>query len=277
MPTSSSFADLHIHTHYSDGTLSPQQVVGEAIARGLSCISITDHDTVDGVCPTQKAAEKFSLEVVSGIELSSEWQGKDIHVLGYFVSLSNGELKQKLDQIQETRLNRIHEMIRKLKEQGIDNISFEEVCRLSESKAVGRPHLAFVLQQKGWVSSLREAFEKYLGENCPAYVAKYKQTPYEAIELMGKSGGVAVLAHPMITNKDELIPSFVEAGLKGLEVHYPNYSSNVISYYENIARKYNLVMTGGSDSHGAAKESTFIGKVKVPYAVVEELRALAGT
>jgi predicted metal-dependent phosphoesterase TrpH len=140
---------------------------------------------------------------------------------------------------------------------------------------VGRPHLASVLQKKGWVGSLREAFDKYLGEDRPAYVAKYKQSPYQAIDLIRRSGGVAVLAHPVVTQKDELIGSFVEAGLKGLEVYYPNVPMVVINHYENIARKHNLIMTGGSDAHGSAKGNTFIGKVKIPYEVVEQLRQAA--
>ncbi len=269
------FADLHIHTHYSDGSLSCAEVIQGAVQAGLSCISITDHDTIEGVGPARREAEQFSLEVVPGIELSSEWEGKDIHILGYFLDCQSDILKSALDKIQDARIHRIQEMIQKLKSQGIDNISLEEVCALSQSKSVGRPHLASVLHKKGWVSSLRAAFDKYLGEDCPAYTPKYKQSPYQAIDLIRRSGGVAVLAHPVVTNKDELIAGFVEAGLKGLEVYYPNVPATTISYYENIARKYNLIMTGGSDAHGAVKDNTFIGKVKVPYRIVEQLRQLA--
>ena len=270
----SRFADLHIHTHFSDSSSSPQEVVGEAIGADLYCIAITDHDTIDGVIPAQRAAEGHDLEVIPGIELSSEFSQKDIHILGYFVDCEDPALRQKLDEIQESRITRMKGMIQKLKEQGIHNIEFEDVMSRTEAKSVGRPHLATVLFEKGWVGSLREAFDKFIGEECPAYVGKYKQTPYEAIDLIRKAGGISVMAHPMITQKDELIPSFVDAGLQGIEVYYPNYSNNSISFYEGLAKKYNLVTTGGSDAHGKARPGTFIGKRKIPYEIVEQLKRL---
>ena len=266
------FADLHIHTHYSDSTLSPEEVVQEAANGGLSCIAITDHDTIDGVKPTQLAAEPFDLEVISGIELSSEAQGKDIHILGYFIDCSNAVLQTELKKMQKARITRIKGMVEKLKIQGIDNITYEEVAILTHSDAIGRVHLASVLKKKGWVSSIPEAFEKYIGEECPAYVSKFKISPYEAISLIKQSGGIAVLAHPMITNKDELIPSFVHAGLQGIEVYYPNYSDVTLRYYEGIAKKHNLVMTGGSDAHGKAKANTCIGKTRVSYDFVVQMK-----
>ncbi len=269
-------ADLHIHTHFSDGTFTPEQVVEKSLKAGLSCISITDHDTVDGVIPTQKAAEASGLEVITGIELSSESGGKDIHVLGYFVDCHNEAFVKALHFMQEARVVRIERMIGKLKEFGITNISLDEVCALTQSKSVGRPHLAMTLVKKGWVGSLREAFDRYLGENAPAYVEKYIQTPHEVIALIRKAGGVAVLAHPMLNNRDEMIPSLVQEGLQGLETYYPNISSNIVSYYEGIAHKHNLIRTGGSDAHGDTKDNTFIGKVKIPYETVEQMRKLAG-
>jgi len=268
-------ADLHIHTNFSDSTSTPKETAEESYAAGLSCISITDHDTLDGIYPTQLAARKFAIEVIAGIELSAALNDKDIHILGYLVDCHNEIFNNELSIVQDARIERMRQMIEKLKPLGIDNINLEEVCALSQSKSVGRPHLASVLLQKGWVSSLREAFDKYLGEGCPAYVEKYRMTPARAIELIRQAGGVAVLAHPMITNRDELIPSFVEAGLQGIEVYYPNYSSNTISFYEGVARKYHLIMTGGSDAHGQAKDNTFIGKVKVPYSVVQQLKEAA--
>ena len=268
-------ADLHIHTHFSDSTSAPQEVVEQAYAVGLSCISITDHDTVDGVAPTQLAAQELGIEVVAGIELSSQLNDKDIHILGYFVDIRNEILNAELTRAQDARIDRMRRMIEKLKDLGIGNITLEEVCILTKSKSVGRPHLAVILLQKGWVATLREAFEKYLGEGCPAYVEKYKMTPARAIELIRQAGGVAVLAHPMVTNRDELIPSFVEQGLQGIEVYYPNYSANTINHYEGIARKYHLIMTGGSDAHGKAKDNTYIGKVRVSYSVVQQLKEAA--
>ena len=270
------FADLHIHTHYSDSTLSPQEVVQEAIQNKLSCIAITDHDTVDGIAPTRQAAEAVGLEVISGVELSSEIHDKDVHLLGYCFNEQYSPLLEALGQFQKARVERIRQIIEKLKQLGTDNISLEEVCSLTKSMAVGRPHLATVLKEKKWVNDIPQAFEKYLGENGPAYVGKFKISPAEAVALIRQSGGVAVLAHPMFTNKDEIIPSLVKAGLGGIEVYYPNCSDAVIQYYEGLAKKHNLIMTGGSDGHGKAKSNTYIGKRRVPYEIVEQLKERAG-
>ena len=270
------FADLHIHTYYSDGTFSPQEVVTDALKMHLDCVSITDHDIVDGIAETQTFAKSLGLEVVPGIEMSSEMEGADIHVLGYFFDTQDTTLTNVLSQMQNGRVQRMVMMIEKLKGQGINNITLEEVIGVTKTKAVGRPHLAAVLKDKKWVSTIKEAFDQYIGEGGPAYVGKFKQTPYEAIQLIRKAGGVAVMAHPMVTAKDELIPRMVEAGLQGLEVYYPNYSSSIIQYYEGLAQKYGLVTTGGSDAHGTRKPNSYIGKVKLPYEHVLALKALQG-
>ena len=265
-------ADLHIHTNFSDSTSSPQEVAVQAHANGLNCISITDHDTIDGIDPTIVAAQKYDIEVISGIELSSEMNNKDIHILGYLFDYTNQEFIDRINCIQNARIGRMQEMIEKLKMVGVDNITLEEVCGLTQSKSVGRPHLATVLIEKGWVKSNQMAFDKYLADGAPAYIPKFKQTPYEAIELIQKVGGIAVLAHPMLTKVDELIPGFVEAGLGGIEVYYPNTSEAVKNFYEGLAKKYCLIATGGSDAHGSVKKHTYIGKMKIPYALVEKLK-----
>jgi 3',5'-nucleoside bisphosphate phosphatase len=269
------FADLHIHTYFSDSTLSPRDVIEKALQENISCVAITDHDTVDGVAPTQQAALSHSVEVISGIELSSEVNGQDVHILGYFLDCSSEALAIKLGLIQSVRKERINKMIDKLKGHGVDNITADEVAVLTKSDSVGRPHLALLLKEKGWVSSLQQAFDKYLAEGSCAYVKKFKQTPQEAIQLIREAKGVAVLAHPMVTKKDEMIPQLVDAGLQGLEAYYPNCSEGVIAYYKNLAKKYHLVLTGGSDAHGDGKMNTFIGKARVPYETVEQLRALS--
>ncbi len=269
------FADLHIHTQYSDSTLSPQDVVTEALERQLSCVAITDHDTVKGVKPTQQAAANSELEVIAAIELSSELQGKDIHILGYFLDCDNEALKSALSKMRSARVKRIQEMIEKLKTFGVNNVGLEDVCALSLD-SVGRPHLAAVLKEKGWVSSIPEAFQKYLGEDCPVYVSKYKISPFDAITLIKEAKGLAVMAHPMATSRDELIPSLIEAGLQGIEAYYPNYSDTAIQYYLGIAKKHNLLVTGGSDGHGKAKPNTFIGKMRIPYELVEKMKEACG-
>jgi 3',5'-nucleoside bisphosphate phosphatase len=271
------FADLHIHTHFSDSTASPAQVVIEASLNGLTAIAITDHDTVEGIPATVAAAQDKGLEIVPGIELSTEMHDEEIHILGYFFDHQNETLAKRLNEFQTSRVSRVKEILEKLARQGINNITLEEVLDLSRSQSVGRPHLASLLIEKGWVKNMREAFGRFLGEGCPAYVPKLKQTPYEAIDLIRRFGGVAVLAHPMVNSKDELIASFVEAGLGGLEVYYPNCSPAIVSYYGGIAKKHDLIMTGGSDAHGDRRRDTAVGKIRVPYEVVEQLQARAGS
>jgi predicted metal-dependent phosphoesterase TrpH len=265
-------ADLHIHTHFSDSTSSPEEIIEQAHEHGLDCIAIADHDTIDGIAPAIEAAKKYGIEVISGIELSSEINGKDVHMLGYLFDCNDQEFADRISCMQDTRVTRMQKMIEKLREMGIDNITPEEVSALVESDSVGRPHLAKLLQEKGWVSTNQMAFNKYLADDAPAFVPKFKQTPYEAIELIRKAGGVAVLAHPMLTKVDELIPSFVEAGLGGLEVYYPSTSDNVTRFYEGLAKKHHIAATGGSDAHGSIKKHTYVGKMKIPYDLVEKLK-----
>lgn len=271
------FADLHIHTYYSDGASSPEEVVEDACREELRCIAITDHDTLDGVALTVEAGKKRNLEVIAGVEMSSSINGKDVHVLGYMMDYKSKRVLEKLSLIQDNRITRMKMMIEKLSTMGISNISFEEVKEKTQSNSIGRPHLAQLLVEKGVVSSIKEAFERYLAEGAPAHISVFKQSPYDAVRSIKETGGVAVLAHPMITNVDELIPGLVKAGLDGIEVYYPNCGSNVTNFYLGIAKKHGLIITGGSDAHGVAKKNTYVGKVKVPYEVVEQLKERAGS
>lgn len=265
-------ADLHIHTYYSDSTASPQEVVEEALKANLAAIAITDHDIIDGVNPTIECAKGTSVEIIPGIELSSEYEGKDIHILGYFIDVNKGPLVEKCQIFLDARMERMKQMIMNLKGLGINNISLEEVCALTRGKAVGRAHLAYLMLEKKIVKTGKEAFEKYLGEGCPGYAPKYKQSPFEAIDLIHQSGGLAVMAHPMLTMKDELIAPMAKAGLDGLEIYYPNCPDVVHNFYYGLAKKNKLLMTGGSDAHGKAKPYTYIGKASIDYALVELMK-----
>ncbi len=268
------FADLHIHTTFSDSTSTPVEVIRKAHECGLRCIAITDHDTIAGISPAVEAAQPHGIEVIPGIELSCEANGRDVHVLGYFFDYQSNGFLSRLHLMQDARVIRMAKMIEKLRSFGIKNITLEEVRAIADTQSVGRMHLATVLKQKGWVRNTDQAFDKYLSGDGPAYVAKYYQTPEEGIAFINDAGGVAVLAHPMLTLIDELIPSLVKAGLKGLEVYYPNIPKPVIRFYENLATKYGLLATGGSDAHGKGKDSTRIGAVKVSYEVVEKMKEL---
>ncbi|OGX38352.1 MAG: hypothetical protein A3D87_02380 [Omnitrophica WOR_2 bacterium RIFCSPHIGHO2_02_FULL_50_17] len=266
------FADLHIHTLHSDSTLSPQEVVEQARQNGLSCVGITDHDILDGIPPAFEEAKKYDLEVVAGIELSCEMNGREVHILGYLFDCAYEPLRDRLKVIQNVRAERMKMMIAKLESLGIEGIRFEDVAALANTKALGRPHLAMILQKKGIVGDIKGAFDRYLAEGAPAYAPKFKQTPGEAIRLIREAGGVAVLAHPMLMNRDEIIPGLVREGLQGLEVYYPNCAVHVIQFYEHLAKKHALCMTGGSDAHGSLRGYTFVGKVKIPYELVEKLK-----
>ena len=268
------FADLHIHTYYSDGTLSPLEVVEQAHKNGLSCIAVTDHDTIDAIEPTREVAQQFGIEVLSGIEVSSSYNGKDIHILGYLFDHRSLKFTEQLKEMQLLRVDRIKLMIEKLHGLGLKKISFDEVKDIARAGSIGRPHLAACLMNSGYVGSIQEAFDRYLAEGGPGYVSKFKISPYEAIGLIRDAGGVAVFAHPMLTNRDELIPSLVREGLKGIEVFYPNCSETVMNFYLKLAKKNNIAATGGSDAHGSHKKYTYIGKVKLPYERVEELKRM---
>ncbi len=265
-------ADLHIHTYYSDSTSSPEEVVEQAVAAKMSAIAITDHDIIDGVAPTIAAAQGKDLEIIPGVELSAEYEGKDIHILGYFIDVEKGPLVEKCEIFLDGRVARMKQMIMNLRGVGITNIEYEEISAMTKGRAVGRAHLAYLMVQKGIVKNYKEVFDKYLSEGCPGYAPKFKQSPFETIDLIHQSGGLAVMAHPMLTLKDELISPMVKAGLDGLEIYYPNLSDTVHNFYYKLAKKHKLLMTGGSDAHGKAKPYTYIGKASIDYALVEAMK-----
>ncbi|MFA6431404.1 MAG: PHP domain-containing protein [Candidatus Margulisiibacteriota bacterium] len=242
-------ADLHIHSTYSDGTERPEELVRQAKNAGLKTISITDHDIVDGIPSALNEGKNVGLEVIPGIEFTTEASLSEIHILGYFIDIANPLLIDELNKIQEGRTKRIYKIVNKLKELKID-IEPEEVLEIAGTKAPGRPHVARALIKKGVVTSFKEAFARFLDNRGPAYVPHYKLVPAEAVRLIVKIGGIAVFAHPAVSNCDELIPALITEGLKGIEVFYGGHRPEQTEHYLKIAEKYNLFMTGGSDYHG---------------------------
>ncbi|MCD5391093.1 PHP domain-containing protein [candidate division NPL-UPA2 bacterium] len=269
------WADLHVHTHFSDGSFSPDEVVQCALQNSLAAIGITDHDSIGGIEPAMASARKTHLEVVPGVELTAEANNKEIHMLGYYIDWQNSEFQDRLTMLQEVRRKRAEKMVERLEELGV-NISFPDVQELAGVGAIGRLHLAQIILQAGYVNSVEEAFQRYIGDNSPAYVKKYRLTPSEAIEMIVEVGGIPVLAHPSLLNNDELIPQLVKDGLKGIEVCYTNQNLDTSCHYQNLAREYGLIPTGGSDCHGLAKGAVLMGKVKVPYKWLERLREAMG-
>jgi predicted metal-dependent phosphoesterase TrpH len=266
------YADLHVHTFYSDSTFSPEEVVSCAKERGLAAIAICDHDTVDGIDPCMAIGPGYGVEIIPGIEMSVEKMDAEIHVLGYFIDWKQDWLRKKLKEIQDSRVERLFIIIEKLKAMGI-KIDAEEVFRIAVNKgSVGRLHIAKAMLNSGAIKNLREAFDKYIGFAKPCYVPYTKLSPKETMELILKAGGVPVIAHPNLIGNDECIGEFVEHGLRGLEVYHTDHKPHISKRYEAMAKELGLIMTGGSDCHGMGKGRILMGTIRVPYELVEKLK-----
>ena len=273
MTHSPKYADLHLHTVFSDGTYTPEELILETAKRKLSAIAVVDHDTVTGIEPVTRAASLKDIEVIPGIELSSEYEGLEIHILGYLIDYKNTKLTERLNILKQNRIERVYKIVEKLNDMGV-TLDPDKIFNLSGQGTVGRLHIARALVLEGKVSSVFEAFKKYIGDRCPAYVLGFKFSPSEAIKLIKDAGGISVLAHPYTIHNDELIIKFIGEGLMGLEVYYPEHSQSMVNFYKNLALKHNLLITGGSDCHGSAKPDVRIGSVKVSYELVEKMKAV---
>lgn len=266
------YADLHVHTFYSDSTFSPEEVVSYAKEKGLAAIAICDHDTVDGIDPCMAIGLEKGVEIIPGIEMSVEKMDAEIHVLGYFIDWRQDWLRKKLKEIQDSRVARLSIMIEKLKAMGV-KIEAEDVFKIAINKgSVGRLHIAKAMLNSGAIKNLREAFDKYIGFAKPCYVPYTKLSPKETMELILKSGGVPVIAHPDLIGNDDYIKEFIDHGLRGLEVYHTDHKPHVSKRYEDMARDLGLLMTGGSDCHGMGKGRILMGTVRVPYELVEKLK-----
>ena len=264
-------ADLHIHTDFSDGTLSPEQVVKEAARLNLRTIAITDHDTVDAIEIAQSVGGREGINIIPAIELSSNYNSVDIHLLGYFIDIKNSALLEKLAELRSERVERIKKITKKLRAIGV-KVEHQEVFDVSKEGSPGRMHIADVLCNKGYCSNIRESFQKYLSDNGPAYVPKEALTLKDAIELIISSDGVPVFSHPGATKRDTLIPKMVEYGLQGIEVYYPTHQPEAVKRYKRIAKKYDLVVTGGSDCHGSWKPDIALGSIKIGDDLVDKIK-----
>lgn len=263
--------DLHIHTTASDGLLTPEEVVEIAKREGLSAISITDHDTIDGYQTAKKRAEELEIELIPALELSTSHKGEDFHILGYLIDCENPEFLKKINSFQEERRVRGEEMVEKLNELGID-LSMETVKNIAGKGAMGRPHLADALLKEEFVHTYEEAFARYIGYHAPAYVPKRFLTPQEGIELIHLVRGVAVLAHPGTCRSQHAIYDFLQLGLDGIEAYHSKHDREATQNYINLANKLGLIYTGGSDCHGRRGGKILIGTAKVPYRCLETLR-----
>ena len=273
--------DLHTHSSYSDGSLSPRQLVQLAKKRGLRAIALTDHDTVGGVEEALIAGKELGVEVVPGVEISAQHPPGTMHILGYYINASNGRLLEALKKLQQARAARNPKIIERLQALGLE-ISTTEVLDLSAGQ-VGRPHIARALVNKGYVSSIEQAFSLYLKKGAVAYVEKFRFPPKETIAMIRGAGGIAVLAHPFTLGMAkpeelfQLLGELGEMGLEGVEVYYPDHTAEIAVLYEDVAKRLGLVCTGGSDFHGNFRDHSYLGDAilgkGLDYRILQALRA----
>jgi predicted metal-dependent phosphoesterase TrpH len=268
------FVDLHLHSHFSDGTYKPAELAAHAQRCRLAAIALTDHDSVEGCEETARECATAGVEFIAGAELTAEQDENELHLLGYFIDILNPMLLTRIARCQVVRQDRIREMVARLNRLKVP-LTAEAVFALANCRAPGRPHVARALVKARLCSSLDEAFERFLKRNRPAWVPKLKMSAEEAIDLIHQAGGVAVLAHPGLNRTDKVIPGLVEAGLDGLECFHTKHSTVTSEHYLELADRYNLLVTGGSDCHGLSKGKPLIGTVRVPYQHVEKLMARA--
>lgn len=277
------FVDLHTHTTASDGVHPPAENVRMAKAAGLSGIAITDHDTVAGVAEALAEGKRQGIVVVPGVEVSTVEKGIDIHILGYYIDIRNPLLLERLQGLRRTRDIRNEMMIKRLGELGID-ITMEDVLRLaaankSADETVGRPHIAEALVRRGVVSTVSEAFDRYLGKNGAAYVNPPRIRPQEAIRWIREAGGKAVLAHPGIYGDDELVKDIVRSGVDGVEAYHSDHAPEQERLYAELAAAQGLIITAGSDFHGLRGDEALHGEIgnrRIKLSVLEMLRGSEG-
>lgn len=264
--------DLHMHTLYSDGTSSPEELLELVRDSGIMAFSVTDHDTLEGYLAAREIVSENDPELIPGLELSVTVDGEDMHILAYLFDCENKQLAAALAEFQKRRAERGRTMVTKLNQLGID-ITIDDVEKQAGGAVIGRPHVARAMFEKRSIDYYEEAFSKFIGSRGPAYVPKMNFTPQEALKLIHGADGLAVLAHPAIDNKDTYLEMLVDMGLDGIEVYHPAHSVSHVDRYKHLADRYRLVMTGGSDFHGLNGRYDLVGTQMVPYEYLETLKA----
>ena len=263
--------DLHMHTFHSDGYHSPEKLIEKAKSQGIKILSITDHDSVNGIGKATEYAAKYGIEVIPGVEISTDIRDTEVHILGYFVDPNNKDLEHYLNFFREERHKRAIRMVNKLNILGLD-ITIDDVLVFAKDSAVGRPHIAQALLAKGQVKSFFEAFYKYIGNHSPAYERKVHLSPQSAFKIINDAGGLSFIAHP--GNMPEiLIKELIDAGVDGIEVIHPSHSPEQVKFYRGIVIEYFLLESGGSDFHGGKREDDEnLGKYYTSPKAVDTMR-----
>ncbi len=273
-----SLVDLHIHTTASDGKYSPAAIVAKAAEIGLKIISITDHDSTDGITPGLQAAKAFpELTFIPGVEISTDLPDGEAHILGYFIDYASRDFQKELARFRDSRTGRGKRMVEKLNGLGI-KIDWARVQAIAGDGAIGRPHVAQAMLEKGYIKTFEEAFEKYIGHGGPAYVEREKMTPEEAVKLVLRAKGIPVLAHPFTVKDPEAMVKILKAaGLMGIEAYYKDNTPANTRATLALAKKYDLIVTGGTDYHGIDNiKEVMMGRAEVPMKAAERLIKLAG-
>jgi len=263
--------DLHIHTNFSDGLFSVREVLDLVSERKLDVIAITDHDTLDGYHEAEKIINNYNFKLLPAVEISTNYQGYDIHILAYNIDPHNKKLHNLLVGIQHGRFVRAKKILKKLEEFDI-KIDFKNVRNKTGSKdLIGRPHIARAILEAGYCSSKQEVFDKFISNDAPAYVAKPTPSPKKIIKTVKKAGGIPVIAHPFTIRNDDIIVELIRMGIMGLEVYYAKATLETVKHYEEMACEYNLIRTGGTDFHGDDYDLDLLGNFTIPEFVLEEL------
>ena len=245
-------ADLHTHTICSDGALSPYELVKKAKAQGLSIISISDHDSVAAIPDALEFGKEFGVEIISGVELSANFEDKEVHILGYFVDYKSQRLLDYLTFFRHERIKRAERIVAKLNSLQVP-LRIESVMEHAGTGSVGRPHIAAAMVDEGHTKSYQESFDRYIGNGGPAYERKFQFSPAEAVQLIASSGGLSFLAHPGRYTTDGMLQHLIKAGIDGIEVIHPSHSPEHVAHYRGVASEYYLLESGGSDFHGGKK------------------------
>jgi len=270
-------ADLHTHSTFSDGVLTPTQLIDLAHRNGVRILALTDHDVTDGLPEAFQAAPRYpDLTLIPGVELSTDVPGSEVHIVGHFIDWKDAAFQQELTRLRESRLNRARKMVEKLAQLG-KPVAWERVQEIAGEGAVGRPHIARALIEAGHITSINEAFDLYLSRTGPAYVERERLSPRQVVELLLTVGGLCTLAHPRDLNPlNELLADLKEVGLIGMEVYYQDYGPQEIERLRAVAERFGLLPLGGSDYHGlSGPQQREPGDIPLPMEPVKQLLALA--
>ena len=273
--------DLHVHSTESDGTLTPEDLVAEAKKVGLAAFALTDHDTCQGVCKAMPLAASAGIELIPGIELSTDYHGKEVHIVGLYIDIENEQLLKKTAEYRKCRSERNALMVEALRKEGL-SITMEELVAENPDCVITRANIARFLYEHGQIKSVREAYHRYIGDHCKCYVGRLKVASTDAVRLIKEAGGTAILAHPLLyglsnTNLQKMIDELKPAGLDGLEAIYSTYTTGEEQQMKRLARENGLLISGGSDFHGSNKPDIALGRgqghLYIPYSVLETIKA----